>query len=79
MKQTLFLIALSCACLTSAQANTVSIDFGYSETQTASSINITEEDLVSNPNVTKEKLLKSMQGTVQLEIKGWTGNSGPTK
>ncbi|MEG0427294.1 MAG: hypothetical protein RR553_05305, partial [Akkermansia sp.] len=79
MKRTLFLIALSFACLTSSQADTVSIDFGRSDSQTTGSVNITENNLKNNPSATEKISLGSMQGTVQLEIKGLTKYSDPTE
>ncbi|MEG1739880.1 MAG: PEP-CTERM sorting domain-containing protein [Akkermansia sp.] len=83
MKRTLFLIALSFACLTSSQADTVSIDFGRSDSQTAGSVNITEKDLkfdapASTPISTEEKSLVTMQGTVQLSVPKYSGSGGPT-
>ncbi|MEG0334137.1 MAG: PEP-CTERM sorting domain-containing protein [Akkermansia sp.] len=83
MKRTLFLIALSCACLTSSQADTVSIDFGRSDMQTDGSVNITEKDLnfdapASTPISTGEKSLVTMQGTVQLSVPKYSGSGGPT-
>ncbi|MEG1507333.1 MAG: PEP-CTERM sorting domain-containing protein [Akkermansia sp.] len=81
MKRTLFLIAFSFACLTSSQANTVSIDFGTSDSKTTGSVNITENDLifkhgVSTPISTEAISLGTMQGTVRLSVAGWTGNGG---
>ncbi|MEG0723606.1 MAG: hypothetical protein RR419_05240, partial [Akkermansia sp.] len=80
MKRTLFLIALSFACLTSSQADTVSIDFGSSTSPTDGSVNITEKNLKANPSATEKISLGStMHGTVQLEIKGLTKYSDSTK
>ncbi|MEG0024638.1 MAG: PEP-CTERM sorting domain-containing protein, partial [Akkermansia sp.] len=72
---------LSCACLTSSQANTVSIDFGTSDSKTTGSVNITEKDLdlKAKPSTTistEAISLGTMQGTVQLSVVGWTGNGG---